>query len=70
MKSTEPEHKRFRYAPCDLVLEDRMSKTDKKTLLGFGLVLLGIAALSDPQCKGGCRTWAEHLLSHGLQALL
>ena len=46
-----------------------MSKKDKTALLGFGLVLLSIAALSDPQCKNGCKTWAEHLLTHGLNLL-
>jgi hypothetical protein len=46
-----------------------MTKQDK-TLLAFGLVLLAFAALSSPQCQGGCKTVAEHLLTHGLKTLV
>jgi hypothetical protein len=46
----------------------RMSKKDKATS-GASAGLLGIAALQNPNCKDGCKTWAEHLLAHGLQTL-
>lgn len=29
----------------------------------------GVVLLLDPQCKAGCRTLAEHLLTHGLEHL-
>jgi hypothetical protein len=31
---------------------------------------LGIALLQDPKCRRGCRTLAEHLLSHGIEDFL
>ncbi len=37
--------------------------------LAFGIVLLSVLLLSDPRCTTGCRTLAEHLLSHGLKRL-
>jgi len=39
--------------------------------LGVGVVLMlaGIALLSDPKCKCGCRTLAEHLLKAGFDLL-
>jgi hypothetical protein len=39
--------------------------------IGLGILLLvgGIALLSDPNCKCGCRTLAEHLLKAGFGLL-
>jgi|GEM_PF-5275294 len=39
--------------------------------LATGLVFVGVAALllSNPSCKRGCRTIAQHLLEHGLESL-
>jgi hypothetical protein len=37
--------------------------------LGILLVIVGIALLSDPKCKCGCRTIAEHLLKAGFGLL-
>ena len=31
---------------------------------------LGVVLLSDPKCRRGCRTVAEHLLSHGIEDFL
>ena len=38
--------------------------------VGVALVLVAILLLSRPNCNGGCRTVAEHLLSHGLDDLI
>lgn len=35
----------------------------------FG-VIAGIFLLSSPKCNRGCKTLAEHLISHGLDVLL
>lgn len=37
----------------------------------FGILLFigGIALLSDPKCKCGCRTLAEHLIKAGFNLL-
>jgi hypothetical protein len=37
--------------------------------LGVLLVVGGIALLSDPKCRCGCRTLAEHLLKAGFGLL-
>jgi hypothetical protein len=37
--------------------------------LGFFLLMGGIALLSDPQCKCGCRSLAEHLIKAGVGLL-
>jgi len=33
-------------------------------------LLLGAWLMSTPRCSSGCRTLAEHLISHGLDELL
>lgn len=39
--------------------------------LRWALALLaGVYLLSDPRCRHGCRTVAEHLIDHGIQGLL
>jgi hypothetical protein len=37
--------------------------------LGIFLLLGGIALLSDPKCRCGCRTVAEHLIKAGFSLL-
>ena len=39
--------------------------------IGLGLVLLigGMALVSDPKCKCGCRTFGEHLVKAGFNLL-
>jgi|HubBroStandDraft_6_1064221.scaffolds.fasta_scaffold3971460_1 hypothetical protein len=43
-----------------------MSKSAVKSLVG---VLIAVVLLSDPRCKCGCRTLAQHLLFDGLDGL-
>ncbi len=45
------------------------SKKADSTGLGILLVVGGIALLSDPKCKCGCRTLAEHLVKAGFGLL-
>ncbi len=44
--------------------EEQAAKT---FLIIGGTVLVGALLLSDPRCKRGCRTVAEHLVEHGIQ---
>jgi hypothetical protein len=46
-----------------------MNKQDKSLVAGL-LVIIGVVALSAPNCQGGCKTWATHFLTHGLKALI
>jgi hypothetical protein len=43
-----------------------MPKSTVKALVG---VLIAVVLLSDPHCKCGCRTLAQHLLFGGLDGL-
>lgn len=45
---------------------------DMKNQFAWALLLagLGVVLLSDPKCERGCRTVAEHLLSHGIDDFL
>lgn len=45
---------------------------DMKNQFAWALLLagLGVVLLSDPTCERGCRTVAEHLLSHGIDDFL
>ena len=38
--------------------------------VGVMAVLIGRALLSDPHCKRGCRTVAEHLVEHGINSII
>jgi len=40
--------------------------------IGLGLLIVtgGLALASDPKCKCGCRTLAEHLIKAGFNLLL
>ena len=45
------------------------SRASNSVGLGVLLVVGGMALLSDPKCKCGCRTLAEHLIKAGLGLL-
>ena len=49
-----------------------MAKNDVagSLLIAGGIIALGTLLLSDPHCTRGCRTVAEHLISHGIEDLL
>jgi len=49
-----------------------MSKADKSVALLVVSVVAGAVLLSQPprNCDRGCRTLAQHLVSHGLDGLL
>jgi hypothetical protein len=42
----------------------------KTVLTGLAVTGLALLLLSRPNCNRGCRTVAEHLLTHGLDELL
>lgn len=44
--------------------------TNDRILLGFLLFLLGLVLLQRPNCRRGCRTIAEHLLTDGLDEMV
>jgi len=47
-----------------------MRKSDANKLgLGLFLMLAGVTLASDPRCKCGCKTLAEHLFKAGLDLL-
>ena len=35
-------------------------------VVGLGAIAIGAWLASDPHCRRGCRTVAEHLIEHGL----
>lgn len=39
-------------------------------VVGSGMFLFGLWLLSRPKCHRGCRTMAEHLVTHGVDELL
>jgi hypothetical protein len=45
------------------------SRASNSIGLGVLLVVGGMALLSDPKCKCGCRTLAEHLIKAGFGLL-
>lgn len=44
--------------------------TDNKFILGLLVFLVGLALLQRPNCRRGCRTMAEHLLTDGLDEMI
>ena len=44
--------------------------TDDKLLLGLFAFLVGLALLRRPNCRRGCRTIAEHLLTDGFDEMI
>jgi hypothetical protein len=49
--------------------EGKQMKGDQAALI-LGSILFGALLLSDPHCKRGCRTVAQHLIEHGLDEFL
>jgi len=50
---------------------NRQMQTNKGNAFAVGLALVSLGLLmSAPRCARGCRTLAEHLISHGLDELL
>ena len=47
-----------------------MSKKEQRMLWVLGGIALGLALLSSPKCNRGCRTLAEHLITHGIDELV
>ena len=47
-----------------------MSKNEQHVLWVLGSIALGLALLSSPKCTRGCKTLAEHLITHGLDELV
>ena len=47
-----------------------MSRKERHTLWVLGGVALGWFLLSSPRCNRGCRTLAEHLITHGIDELI
>lgn len=44
--------------------------TSDKLLFGVLTFLVGLALLQRPNCRRGCRTVAEHLLTDGLDEMM
>lgn len=44
--------------------------TSDKFLLGLLVFLVGLALLQRPNCRRGCRTMAEHLLTDGFDEMI
>jgi hypothetical protein len=47
-----------------------MSKNEQHVLSILGSIALGLTLLSSPKCTRGCKTLAEHLITHGLDELV
>jgi hypothetical protein len=47
-----------------------MSKNQNHLWWVLGGVALGLVLLSSPKCNRGCRTLAEHLITHGIDELV
>jgi hypothetical protein len=45
-------------------------QTNDKVLLGLLLFFFGLVLLQKPNCRRGCRTLAEHLLTDGLEGVI
>lgn len=43
---------------------------NKTAIWALVFVGVGVAMVQDPKCKRGCKTVAEHLLSHGIDGFL
>lgn len=44
--------------------------TNEKIIPGLFLLMLGLMLLQKPNCRRGCRTVAEHLLTDGLDGMI
>ncbi len=47
-----------------------MSRKDRHTLMILGGIAIGLFLLSSPRCNRGCKTLAEHLITHGIDELI
>jgi hypothetical protein len=47
-----------------------MSKSEQHMLWVMGGIALGLVLLSSPRCTRGCRTLAEHLITHSIDELV
>jgi hypothetical protein len=47
-----------------------MSKKEMRFFCVLGGIAVGWFLLSSPSCGQGCRTFAEHLITHGIDQLL
>lgn len=47
-----------------------MKKSEGQFLLGLAVVAISLLMLRNPNCRAGCRTVFDHLLSHELEFLL
>ena len=45
-------------------------KSEKALLIGLGIAMVGIFLASNPSCRRGCRSVAEHLIEHGVADFL
>lgn len=43
-----------------------MRQNDLK-FIGAAAVIVGLILVSDPRCKAGCRSIAQHLIAHSLK---
>jgi hypothetical protein len=48
----------------------KIARMNKEFLWALIFLGVGVAMLQDPKCQRGCRTVAEHLLSHGIDDFL
>jgi len=54
---------------CSHPAKGRREMKNNPGLVIFGVVV-GMWLLSNPRCKRGCRTVAEHLITHGIDEFL
>jgi hypothetical protein len=47
-----------------------MSKNEQQVWWVLGGIALGLVLPSSPRCNRGCRTLAEHLITHGIDELV
>jgi len=47
-----------------------MSKKEQHAVWVLGSIALGWFLLSNPRCNRGCKTVAEHLITHGIDELV
>lgn len=45
-------------------------KREKALLISLGIAMIGIYLASNPGCRRGCNTVAEHLIEHGVADFL
>lgn len=53
-----------------VLIRVKISRMNKEFFWALIFVGVGVAMLHDPKCRRGCRTVAEHLVSHGIDDFL